>query len=75
MAERRHKWALAWVLKRGDDVVPIPGTKRRRYLEENLGAARLYLSEEQVQRLDDLLSVVGVSGARYNKHDLSMLNR
>jgi aryl-alcohol dehydrogenase-like predicted oxidoreductase len=67
--------ALAWVLKRGDDVVPIPGTKRRRYLEENLGAARLYLSEEQVQRLDDLLSVVGVSGARYNQHDLSMLNR
>jgi len=67
--------ALAWVLKRGDDVVPIPGTKRRRYLEENLGAARLYLSEEQVQRLDDLLSVVNVSGARYNQHDLSMLNR
>jgi aryl-alcohol dehydrogenase-like predicted oxidoreductase len=67
--------ALAWVLNAGNEVVPIPGTKRRRYLEENLGAASLQLSLEEIQRLDSVLTTVGVSGARYNEHDLSMLNQ
>jgi aryl-alcohol dehydrogenase-like predicted oxidoreductase len=67
--------ALAWVLKAGNDVVPIPGTKRRRYLEENLGAASVQLSPEEIKRLDDALSAYAVSGARYNASDLAMLNR
>jgi len=67
--------ALAWVLKAGDDVVPIPGTKRRRYLEDNLGAASLQISSLQRKRIDDALGPEGVAGARYNDHDLSMLNR
>src|SRR3712207_8000592 len=44
--------ALAWVLAQGDDVVPIPGTKRRPYLEENVGAAAVELSPEDLARLD-----------------------
>lgn len=67
--------ALAWILKSGDDIVPIPGTKRRRYLEDNLGAATLKLSSDEIERLDGALGSSGVSGARYNELDLSMLNR
>ncbi len=67
--------ALAWVLPAGEDIVPIPGTKRRKYLEENLGAATVRLAPDQIERLNSLLSVVAVAGARYNELDLSMLNR
>jgi len=67
--------ALAWVLRAGDDIVPIPGTKRRRYLEDNLAAADIVLTADQAARLDGALETGGVSGARYNDHDLSMLNR
>jgi aryl-alcohol dehydrogenase-like predicted oxidoreductase len=67
--------ALAWVLRAGDDIVPIPGTKRRRYLEDNLAAADLVLTADQAARLDGVLGAGGVSGARYNDLDLSMLNR
>jgi aryl-alcohol dehydrogenase-like predicted oxidoreductase len=66
--------ALAWVLRAGDDVVPIPGTKRRRYVEDNIAAAKLKLSPEDIVRLDGALSS-GVAGARYNDLDLSMLDR
>ena len=55
--------ALAWVLAQGDDVVPIPGTKRRSYLEENAAAVDIVLSPEQVAELGDLMS--RVAGARY----------
>ncbi|HEU5002315.1 MAG TPA: aldo/keto reductase [Actinomycetota bacterium] len=53
--------ALAWVLARGDDVVPIPGTRRRRYLEENVGAASLELTADDLERLEGLEA----AGARY----------
>ncbi|MGB4776852.1 aldo/keto reductase [Microbacterium sp.] len=53
--------ALAWLLGQGDDVVPIPGTKRRRYLEENLGALEVALSAEQRAALEELTPV----GDRY----------
>jgi aryl-alcohol dehydrogenase-like predicted oxidoreductase len=66
--------SLAWVLKSGDDVVPIPGTKRRRYLEDNLSAGSLVLSADEITLLDGV-TTAGVSGARYNDHDLSMLDR
>jgi aryl-alcohol dehydrogenase-like predicted oxidoreductase len=55
--------ALAWLLHRGDDIVPIPGTKRRKYLEENVGAARVTLSREELAALDAALAQV--AGARY----------
>ena len=57
--------ALAWVLHRGADVVPIPGTKRRRYLEENVAAAALELSGAELERLDQALPPGATAGQRY----------
>ena len=61
--------ALAWLHARGTDVVPIPGTKRRRYLEANVGALDIVLSDEDLERLDE---TGGVSGDRYA--DMSRVN-
>src|SRR5438128_1494749 len=57
--------ALAWLLARGPDVVPIPGTKRRERLEENLGALRVELSAEDVRRISEAVPVGVAAGARY----------
>jgi aryl-alcohol dehydrogenase-like predicted oxidoreductase len=57
--------ALAWVLAQGDDVVPIPGTKRRKYLEQNVGGADVVLSPEQLQQLNDSIPPDAVAGDRY----------
>jgi aryl-alcohol dehydrogenase-like predicted oxidoreductase len=66
---------LAWLLGADPGVVPIPGTKRREYLEENLGAASIELTAEESEALDQLASQQRVSGARYNDGDLAMLDR
>ncbi|WP_027945679.1 aldo/keto reductase [Amycolatopsis taiwanensis] len=57
--------ALAWVQQQGRDVVPIPGTKRRKYLEENVAASELVLSREDIQRIEAAAPVDRVAGARY----------
>ena len=57
--------ALAWVLHRGADVVPIPGTKQRRYLEQNVAAAALDLSDDELERLDRALPPGATAGQRY----------
>src|SRR5207248_8509883 len=57
--------ALAWVLARGQDTVPIPGTKRRRYLEENVGALQVQLSAEDLARIDDVAPRGVAAGERY----------
>jgi aryl-alcohol dehydrogenase-like predicted oxidoreductase len=57
--------ALAWLLQKGDDIVPIPGTKRRSYLEENIAAADITLDEGQMRTLDEALATGKVSGPRY----------
>jgi aryl-alcohol dehydrogenase-like predicted oxidoreductase len=62
--------ALAWLLHAGPDVVPIPGTKRRRYLEENTASAQVVLSAEDVQELDVLVPRERVSGERYARSEL-----
>jgi aryl-alcohol dehydrogenase-like predicted oxidoreductase len=67
--------ALAWLLQKGDDIVPIPGTKRRNYLEENIAALSLKLAAEEVSRLDEALSPEVVSGPRYNERMMAMVNR
>jgi aryl-alcohol dehydrogenase-like predicted oxidoreductase len=67
--------ALAWLLHKGSDIVPIPGTKRRRYLEENVAAADLALSEAEVQQLDAALSPESVSGPRYNERMMAFIDR
>jgi aryl-alcohol dehydrogenase-like predicted oxidoreductase len=57
--------ALAWVLARGEDIVPIPGTKHVKYLEENVGATRIELSPDEIARLDDMIPVGAATGTRY----------
>jgi aryl-alcohol dehydrogenase-like predicted oxidoreductase len=57
--------ALAWVLSRGEDIVPIPGTKRRSYLEENVAATEIELSAEDLTRLDEAAPVGATAGDRY----------
>jgi aryl-alcohol dehydrogenase-like predicted oxidoreductase len=65
--------ALAWVLSRGEDVVPIPGTKRRRYLEENAEAADVELGEEELERLEQAFPQGAAAGDRYP--DMSTIDR
>ena len=57
--------ALAWVLHQGEDIVPIPGTKRRKYLEDNLGALDVELSDADLARIDDILPPGAAQGTRY----------
>jgi aryl-alcohol dehydrogenase-like predicted oxidoreductase len=64
--------ALAWVLAQGDDIVPIPGTKRRSYLEENAAAADVELTEDELQRIDDELPEV--AGERYDESGMAAIN-
>ncbi|MFN7145952.1 MAG: aldo/keto reductase [Myxococcota bacterium] len=65
--------ALAWVLSRGDDVVPIPGTKHVKYLEQNVAAARISLTPAEIARLDAVFPVGAARGARYP--DMSTVRR
>jgi aryl-alcohol dehydrogenase-like predicted oxidoreductase len=65
--------ALAWVLSRGDDVVPIPGTKRRKYLEENVGAVEIQLDADDIARLEDGFPPGAAAGLRYPEAQLKTL--
>jgi aryl-alcohol dehydrogenase-like predicted oxidoreductase len=65
--------ALAWVLSRGDDVVPIPGTKRRTYLEQNAAAAEITLTDDELERLDEAFPPGAAAGQRYA--DMSSIGR
>ncbi len=67
--------ALAWLLHKGGDIVPIPGTKRRTYLEENVAAGTLQLDPGQVKALDDALVPGKVSGKRYNDRMMATIDR
>ena len=67
--------ALAWVLAQGDDIVPIPGTKKRTYLEENLGALALELSPEELVRLAVAVPKGSTAGLRYPANMMSTVNR
>jgi aryl-alcohol dehydrogenase-like predicted oxidoreductase len=67
--------ALAWVLHKGDDIVPIPGTKRRTYLEENVAAASIALDAAQMRTLDEALAPERISGPRYNPRTMETIDR
>lgn len=67
--------ALAWVLSQGDDIVPIPGTKRIRYLDENIGALDVKLTNEDLKRLDDILPPGAAAGQRYPVHSMASVDR
>jgi aryl-alcohol dehydrogenase-like predicted oxidoreductase len=66
--------ALAWVLAQGKDVVPIPGTKRRKYLEDNLGALEVTLSAADLARIDEVLPPGAAEGTRYAAPQMAALN-
>jgi aryl-alcohol dehydrogenase-like predicted oxidoreductase len=67
--------ALAWLLQKGEDIVPIPGTKRRTYLEENVAAVSLRLTPDEMAQLDEALSPEAVAGPRYNERLMAMVDR
>ena len=67
--------ALAWVLAQGEDIVPIPGTKRRKYLEENVAAVDLKLSQEDLARIDEVFPPHIAAGSRYPDHMMAAVNR
>jgi aryl-alcohol dehydrogenase-like predicted oxidoreductase len=63
--------ALAWLLAQGDDIVPIPGTKRKERLLENIGAVSVQLSAAEVQQLSDAVPVGAAAGSRYPEGQMS----
>jgi aryl-alcohol dehydrogenase-like predicted oxidoreductase len=67
--------ALAWVLAQGGDIVPIPGTKRRKYLQENIGALDVSLTSDDLARIDEVAPHEAVAGARYPDWAMAMVNR
>jgi len=66
--------ALAWVLAQGDDVVPIPGTRRIKYLDENIAALDVRLGAEDLRRLDEILPPGAASGERYHARGMESIN-
>ena len=67
--------ALAWLLAKGDDIAPIPGTKRRSFLEENVAAVSIALSAQEVGELDAALPPGSVAGPRYTERQMAMVDR
>ena len=67
--------ALAWVMAQGKDIVPIPGTKRRKYLEENAAAADIPLSQEDLARMDEAFPKDAAAGQRYPEHVMALVDR
>jgi len=67
--------ALAWLLAQGDDIVPIPGTKRREYLEENAGAAGVRLTEDDLARIEEVMPRGSAAGERYAEEQMRAVGR
>jgi aryl-alcohol dehydrogenase-like predicted oxidoreductase len=67
--------ALAWVLAKGEDLLPIPGTKRRRYLEQNIAALDIQLSPAEVTALNAIFPPQAAAGDRYAAESMAMLTR
>jgi len=67
--------ALAWVLAQSDDIVPIPGTKRRRYLEENIAASDIRLTADELAAIDEVAPPEAAAGERYAAAAMQFLNR
>ncbi|HVX40056.1 MAG TPA: aldo/keto reductase [Gemmatimonadaceae bacterium] len=79
VANQKHctpsQLALAWLLARGGDIVPIPGTKRRQYLEENVGAVDVHLSADDLARIDAIAPRGFAAGTRYPEAGMNTVNR
>ena len=68
------QFALAWVLAQGNDIVPIPGTKRRKYLEENVAAVEVDLTKEDLARINEVFPPDSAAGNRYPEHMMALIN-
>ncbi len=66
--------SLAWVLAQGDDIVPIPGTKRRRYLEENIAALDVQLAPEELAAIEAIFPFAAAAGDRYGTESMATIN-
>jgi len=79
IAKQKHctpsQLALAWVLAQGDDIVPIPGTKRRKYLEDNVAAIDLQLTQSDLDQIDEVFPPDAAAGKRYPDHMMASVNR
>jgi len=69
------QFALAWVLAQGNDMIPIPGTKRVRYLEDNMGALAVNLTPDDLKETDERIRGVSVAGDRYTPEMMAIVNR
>lgn len=67
--------ALAWVMAQGNDIVPIPGTKRRKYLEENVGAESVKFTKEELRRIEEVFPPEAAAGDRYPEHVMALVER
>ena len=67
--------ALAWLLRQGEDIVPIPGTKRRKYLEENAAAAEITLTDDDLRRIEEAMPKGSAAGERYAEQQMRSVNR
>jgi len=67
--------ALAWLLHKGNDIVPIPGTKRRIFLEENIGTADLVLTSSDIKELDYAIPEGSTAGSRYSEKRMAFIDR
>src|SRR6202162_591978 len=79
IAQEKHctpaQLALAWVLAQGQDIVPIPGTKRRKYLQENVGAIDVDLNSKDLERIEEVAPKEAFAGSRYPEAMMKLLNR
>ena len=75
MSVKPGQIALAWLLAQGDDIVPIPGTKRRVYPEENVGALEIRLEADALRTLDEALGAHTIAGPRYSEKQMAMVDR
>jgi aryl-alcohol dehydrogenase-like predicted oxidoreductase len=66
--------ALAWVLAQDKNIVPIPGTKRRKYLEENVAALEVKLTNEDLRRIEEIFPTGAAAGERYPEHMMKIVN-
>jgi aryl-alcohol dehydrogenase-like predicted oxidoreductase len=66
--------ALAWLLAQGEDIIPIPGTKRRKYLEENVAALKVKLSPDDLRRIEEVAPHGSAAGLRYPEHMMTLVN-
>jgi len=79
IAKEKHctpsQLALAWVMSQGKDIVPIPGTKRRTYLEDNVGAVNVRLTAEDLRRIEEAFPSGAAAGERYPEHMMQLVNQ